>query len=934
VKIEALEAHNVSPEILAIWQDTIGSELHPLQQRAIKQFGLLHGHSNLVIAAPPSATRMFLGEMAAVKAAQENQKALFVLPHPGLIERYEQLVLRYGRIGLKFAVSSCNQCEFDETLRSGEFQIAVVAIGKLQTLLATKPTLLHQVGLVVVDELQLVEDEECGPALELFLTKLINAGPGPRLVALSAPTASAHALASWLHARILLDESSAAGLRKGVLCQGKFTFRAPGSQVTAVEEMAPTQSDDKAVMLGTVLADLAVRRGEQVIVFQASRPSAVDMAIFHGERLHLPPARAALQDVREQEDTSAREMLLKSLEHGVAFLASDLTVEMRRLVESHFRSGSIRVLFSTSEMAVCSELVARNVISEAKRWRYFRQFDRWDMVDITRAEHETLSWRASGVVLPGSEFGRSILVTASRFQAEAWMRYYADRELDELVPAMKEMSLEDLILDLVVSGLAKTRESVIGLLLSSFTGLVVWRPCAGRGGFGPMVDKAIQTCECGGLLEEKNGKLAATELGHICAAKGLHVSTVIAFAEWARAAAKSLVSEIELVVVLSFSQDAEDIHLRLPELERHLANYPRQLKERAQVETSDRLLPQTIAQEKLARPAEERASKRAVLMLDWIKEAPSRELEDKYEIWSGAIARVGLGYAWMADGLSGIAGAVGWSDEQRQKIDGLAARLAFGVREDAVDIAWLHVPGFGRGAIRAAVEAGLKKPRDVRSKSKEELRSLMGTVRAADALWARLHPESTAMDHVARPVLEPAPALIPTPFGGELTRGEQIHALPDRHQVEDAPSLRFDKIQHRLWYRDIEVPTAPQGDGQRRSRRRKGEGRTPPNYLARQEFYVLMILASENQGVVRVGELAERLNALGCLKPGIAPELRNLKHRVSSTLRRILCPRGIPAAEINDLIVHVKNVGLRLRAGKVEVIGWPPSDGRPSPVPT
>ncbi len=75
MKIDALEAYNVPQDILAIWRATIGPELLPVQERAIKEFGLL-GDKNLVVASPTSSGKTFIGEMAAVKAARQNTKVI------------------------------------------------------------------------------------------------------------------------------------------------------------------------------------------------------------------------------------------------------------------------------------------------------------------------------------------------------------------------------------------------------------------------------------------------------------------------------------------------------------------------------------------------------------------------------------------------------------------------------------------------------------------------------------------------------------------------------------------------------------------------------------------------------------------------------------------------------------------------------------------
>jgi len=77
---------------------------------------------------------------------------------------------------------------------------------------------MEAVGLVVVDELQMITDRERGPALELLLTKLRIAASKPRIIGLSAVLGRAQTLADWLGAKLLVDTRRPVELRKGVLC--------------------------------------------------------------------------------------------------------------------------------------------------------------------------------------------------------------------------------------------------------------------------------------------------------------------------------------------------------------------------------------------------------------------------------------------------------------------------------------------------------------------------------------------------------------------------------------------------------------------------------------------------------------------------------------------------------------------------------------------
>ena len=156
MKIEHLEAQNVRPKLLEIWRRTVGERLLPVQERAVKEFGLL-GDRNLIVFSPTSSGKTFVGEMAAVQAARQNRKVFYLVPLKALAEeKYQELRQRYAAAGIRVIVSSRDHSEFDADLVALDFGIAVVVYEKLQSFLVSHPAMVERTGLVVVDELQLI----------------------------------------------------------------------------------------------------------------------------------------------------------------------------------------------------------------------------------------------------------------------------------------------------------------------------------------------------------------------------------------------------------------------------------------------------------------------------------------------------------------------------------------------------------------------------------------------------------------------------------------------------------------------------------------------------------------------------------------------------------------------------------------------------------
>ncbi len=127
--------------------------------------------------------------------------------------------------GIRTVISTHDRRGFDERIAEGNFHIAVIVYEKLQALLVNSPKLLAEVGLIVVDELQYISDEDRGQTLELLLTKILLLPESPQLVGLYAVLGKPERLSEWLKAQMLIQEKRPVELLKGVFFDGKFSYR-------------------------------------------------------------------------------------------------------------------------------------------------------------------------------------------------------------------------------------------------------------------------------------------------------------------------------------------------------------------------------------------------------------------------------------------------------------------------------------------------------------------------------------------------------------------------------------------------------------------------------------------------------------------------------------------------------------------------------------
>jgi helicase len=99
------------PEPVAnAWSQKYSQGLNALQLEAVNEFRITEGNS-LVVVAPTSAGKTFVGEIAAARAITEGRKTVFLLPYRALVnEKYDQFSALYsGVLGLRVACTGLRE---------------------------------------------------------------------------------------------------------------------------------------------------------------------------------------------------------------------------------------------------------------------------------------------------------------------------------------------------------------------------------------------------------------------------------------------------------------------------------------------------------------------------------------------------------------------------------------------------------------------------------------------------------------------------------------------------------------------------------------------------------------------------------------------------------------------------------------------------------
>lgn len=196
-------------------------ELRPAQEKSIKK-GLFSGKS-LLVCTPTASGKTLVAELAAMDSILKRKgKAVYIVPLKALAsEKHKEFTERYGKVA-KIALSIGDIDRKDPYLADND--LIITTSEKLDSLIRHHTPWLRDVGIVIVDEIHLLNDPSRGPTLEILITILRKLLKDVQILALSATIGNAKELADWLDADLIEDTWRPVRLDKGIYAEGEIEF--------------------------------------------------------------------------------------------------------------------------------------------------------------------------------------------------------------------------------------------------------------------------------------------------------------------------------------------------------------------------------------------------------------------------------------------------------------------------------------------------------------------------------------------------------------------------------------------------------------------------------------------------------------------------------------------------------------------------------------
>lgn len=429
--------------------DGVGN-LFPPQEDAIKA-GVLDGKS-FVLAVSTGAGKTLIAELAMIKTILEGKKAIYLCPLKALAsEKHLDLKEKYGPLGIKVALSIGDLDSSDPWL--GRYDIVICSNEKADSLLRHGISWAGEIGLVVADEIHLLNDPSRGPTLEMVLTRL--RGFNPVILGLSATIKNYKELASWLGAEAVKSNFRPVKLYKGVAYDNEVSF-VPERKYTIGSEnvlLELTGNKQSIVFIST-------RRGTEATAEKLGKPLSKNLSSGEREAL-LNTSKKILSSLEHR--TQQCERLARCIQNGAAFHHAGLTQKQRSLVEDNFRAGVIKVVCATSTLAAGLNLPAyRVIIRDLKRFSSFRGMDYLPALEV-----EQISGRA-GRIKYDTE-GEAILLPKNQAEAEYAWKNYIHGETEKISSKLGvEPVLRTHVLALIAGGIVTSRQGLMDFFERTF----------------------------------------------------------------------------------------------------------------------------------------------------------------------------------------------------------------------------------------------------------------------------------------------------------------------------------------------------------------------------------------------------------------------------------------------------------------------------------
>uniref|UniRef100_A0AC35TPB0 Helicase POLQ-like n=1 Tax=Rhabditophanes sp. KR3021 TaxID=114890 RepID=A0AC35TPB0_9BILA len=347
------------------------NQLYEWQKACLTNEKLLGG-SNFILSLNPGAGKTLIAELLILRELLVNKKdALLMLPFKAIVdEKMSSLNVFKSVFGINIEEYSQGIGQLPPNKTADRNTIFVASYEKASFLIDSLiiEGRLDEIGLVVLDEMHMLNDESRGAQVEVTVFKCIQLAKKIQLIGLSGTLGNVEVLCKFMRAVHFNSGFRPVKLHQSVKHKKQIFNVLPDGKLQYSKDIKvlgiPHEKDPEN------LASLIYKviPGKSVIIFCPTK--AYCCACIKGlssivpKKMREPNAKKKklADDLEKYFSKENKDVLIQGVLAGMAFHHSDLNYKCRILIEEAYKEGTLCVLVATSTLSAGINLPARMVI--------------------------------------------------------------------------------------------------------------------------------------------------------------------------------------------------------------------------------------------------------------------------------------------------------------------------------------------------------------------------------------------------------------------------------------------------------------------------------------------------------------------------------------------------------------------------------------------
>jgi len=693
--IEELRKYNFEEKWIERIKKLGISKLYPPQEEFVKRRLF---EKSCIVASPTASGKTLLALFSTINCIKNGKKILYTSPLISLaFEKFEEFSKFFEEY--KVAISVSDYDSADPWLQN--YDIIIATNEKVDSLIRHGAEWIKDVGLLIVDEIHLLNDKERGATLEMVIVKIKKLVNNIKILGLSATIKNCKELAEWLNCELLESKFRAVPLYQGVVLDHKIKF-------LGKEEI---QLDNKLEIEESIVKDVMLKN-KQLLIFCSTRRNAEALAERISRFLinwlkdkEIAELAKISKEIENSLEIATRQCkrLAECVRKGVAFHHSGLISRQRRIVEENFKNGLIKVLVSTTSLAYGVNLPAfRVLIRDIKRfeepygYRYIPIIEYYQMIGrCGRPKYDA--------------YGEAVTVAKSEVEAEKIFEIFINGEPEPIISKLSsEPALRSHILSLISSEFCLTKKS----LKNFFSSTLFAHQYGNIGIIEEKIENILEMLSQWNFIEISGEKIEATQIGKRISQLYIDPITGKLFID-AILSSKNF-EEINLLQLISFTLEMRPLPSiktsEIEELEKEI--------ERNREKFFIKIDENEIEYEEFIK-----SIKMSKILQMWINEKSEEEILEKTSITPGELYSKLQISDWLIYSLYELSKLL----KKKEKMKYLAKfriRIQKGIKEELIPL--VIIEGLGRVRARKLYQHGIKTLKDLKEIPLESLSKIVG----------------------------------------------------------------------------------------------------------------------------------------------------------------------------------------------------------------